>query len=140
MLQRQQKLQSGAFSSGTGAVLDANNYITGSAAGAEVLMPRACAKLGLPRSVLLVAEECARTVTEQGVAAGRSPLSIAGACLYLVSHLMGHPKTPKEIGAAVEVSDGTIRTAYKLMHAAQDQIIQEGWLTKGGDRSRIPAA
>lgn len=137
MLQKQQKLQNGA--PGTGAALS-EGYVTGSAASAEVLMPRACAKLGLPRGVLLVAEECAHTVTEQGVAAGRSPLSIAGACLYLVSHLMGHPKTPKEIGAAVEVSDGTIRTAYKLMHAAQDKIIQESWLTKGGDRSRIPAA
>lgn len=125
---------------GNGAILDANNYLTGTATSAENLMPRACAKLGLPTSTQIVAEDCARIVTEQGVAAGRSPLSIAGACLYLVSHLMGHPKAPKEIGAAVEVSDGTIRTAYKLMHAAQDKIIQQSWLDKGGDRSKIPAA
>ncbi|KAH7380082.1 transcription initiation factor-like protein iib [Pyrenochaeta sp. MPI-SDFR-AT-0127] len=139
-LQRQQKLQGGPMLAGNGAVIDANNYLGHNAASAEVLMPRACAKLGLPTSVQLVAENCASIVTEQGVAAGRSPLSIAGACLYLVSHLMGHPKSPKEIGAAVEVSDGTIRTAYKLMHAAQDKIIQPSWLEKGGDRSRIPAA
>jgi transcription initiation factor TFIIB len=41
---------------------------------------------------------------------------------------------------AVEVSDGTIRTAYRLMHAQQDQIIQEDWIRKGGDRSKLPAA
>jgi transcription initiation factor TFIIB len=83
---------------------------------------------------------CARVVTEQGIAAGRSPLSIAGACLYLVSHLMQNPKTPKEIGLAVEVSDGTIRTAYRLMHAQQNLIIKEDWIRRGGDRSKLPPA
>jgi transcription initiation factor TFIIB len=65
---------------------------------------------------------------------------VAGACLYLVSHLMGQAKSPKEIGAAVEVSDGTIRTAYKLMHLQQSKIIQEDWIRRGGDRSRLPPA
>ncbi|CAO2647892.1 Nn.00g088140.m01.CDS01 [Neocucurbitaria sp. VM-36] len=139
-LQKMQKEKGGPTVAGNGAVLDANNYLTGTATSAENLMPRACAKLGLPPHVQIVAENCAKVVTEAGVAAGRSPLSIAGSCLYLISHLMGHPKTPKEIGAAVEVSDGTIRTAYKLMHAAQDKIIQEDWIRKGGDRSKIPAA
>jgi transcription initiation factor TFIIB len=53
---------------------------------------------------------------------------------------MGQPKSPKEIGLAVEVSDGTIRTAYKLMHLEQDKLIKEEWIAKGGDRSRIPQA
>jgi transcription initiation factor TFIIB len=143
-LQKQQKANNGPTTAGNGAVIDTANLINnqgGGATGAAMLMPRACAKLGLGTHVQIVAEQCAERVADQGVAAGRSPLSIAGACLYLVSHLMGHPKTPKEIGAAVEVSDGTIRTAYKLMHAAQDKIILEEWITdKGGDRSRIPPA
>jgi transcription initiation factor TFIIB len=53
---------------------------------------------------------------------------------------MGQAKSPKEIGAAVEVSDGTIRTAYKLMHLQQSKIIQEDWIRRGGDRSRLPPA
>jgi transcription initiation factor TFIIB len=53
---------------------------------------------------------------------------------------MGHPKSPKEIGLAVEVSDGTIRTAYKLMHAQQEKIIKDDWIRRGGDRSKLPAA
>ena len=139
-LQRQQKVSTGPKTAGNGAVLDTSNFATGGSTSAENLMPRACNKLGLETYVQLVAEECARVVTEQGIAAGRSPLSIAGACLYLVSHLMQHPKTPKEIGLAVEVSDGTIRTAYKLMHAQQDKIIKEDWIRRGGDRSKLPAA
>ncbi|KAH5089998.1 hypothetical protein HBI73_128660 [Parastagonospora nodorum] len=119
---------------------DTTNFQTGVTTSAENLMPRACNKLGLETYIQLVAEECARTVTEHGIAAGRSPLSIAGAVLYLVSHLMGTPKTPKEIGLAVEVSDGTIRTAYKLMHAQANKIIKEDWIRRGGDRSKLPAA
>jgi len=139
-LQRQQKLSLGPKTAGNGAVLDTSNFATGGTTNAENLMPRACAKLGLETYVQLVAEECARVVTEQGIAAGRSPLSIAGACLYLVSHLMLQPKSPKEIGLAVEVSDGTIRTAYKLMHAQQDKIIKEDWIRRGGDRNKLPPA
>lgn len=137
-LQKNQKLEVGVKASTGG--LDTSSFKTGVATNAENLMPRACAKLHLSTPNQLIAEECARIVGEQGVAAGRSPLSIAGACLYLVSHLMGQPKSPKEIGAAVEVSDGTIRTAYKLMHAQADKIIQEDWIRRGGDRSRIPSA
>jgi len=139
-LQKMQKEKGGPMVAANGIVMDANNYTTGTSTSAENLMPRACAKLKLDTMTQIVAEDCARIVTEQGVAAGRSPLSIAGACLYLVSHFMKNPKSPKEIGAAVEVSDGTIRTAYKLMHAAIDKIWQDNWVEKGGDRSRIPPA
>ena len=66
-------------------------------------MPRACAKLALDTKIQLIAEECARVVTEHGIAAGRSPLSIAGAVIYFVSHLLGDPRSPKQIGVAVEV-------------------------------------
>jgi transcription initiation factor TFIIB len=40
----------------------------------------------------------------------------------------------------VEVSDGTIRTAYRLMYAQQDKIIKEDWIRRGGDRSKLPQA
>jgi len=139
-LQNKKKLESGPKVAGNGAILDTSNFSTGGSTSAENLMPRACAKLGLNRETQLIAEDCARVVNEHGIAAGRSPLSIAGACLYLVSNLMGQGKTPKEIGQAVEVSDGTIRTAYKLMYAKSKLIIQDYWLTKGGDISRIPQA
>jgi len=139
-LVKNQKVSGGPKTAGNGAVLDTSNFQTGTSTSASDLMPRACNKLGLETFVQLIAEDCARVVTEQGIAAGRSPLSIAGACLYLVSHLMQNPKTPKEIGMAVEVSDGTIRTAYRLMYAQQDKIIKEDWIRRGGDRSKLPQA
>ncbi|KAF1836934.1 transcription initiation factor-like protein iib [Decorospora gaudefroyi] len=140
----QKSQNSGPSVAGNGAVIDTVNLLNQkggtTATSAASLMPRACAKLALGTQVQMVAEECADQVAHYGVAAGRSPLSIAGACLYLVSHLMGQPKSPKEIGLAVEVSDGTIRTAYKLMHSEQKKIIKPEWLVKGGDLSKIPAA
>jgi len=139
-LQKNQKLNAGPRVAGNGAVIDTSNLQTGGSTSAENLMPRACAKLSLDTKVQLIAEECARVVTEHGIAAGRSPLSIAGAVIYFVSHLLGYPKSPKEIGVAVEVSDGTIRTAYKLMYQEKDIVIQQSWIGRGGDPSRLPAA
>lgn len=140
----QKSQNNGPSVAGNGAILDTANMLSQkggtTATSAASLMPRACTKLGLGTQVQMVAEECADNVALHGIAAGRSPLSIAGACLYLVSHLMGFPKSPKEIGLAVEVSDGTIRTAYKLMYAEQHLVIKDDWIIKGGDRSRIPAA
>lgn len=139
-LQKNQKTASGPRVAGNGAILDTSNFNTTGSTSAENLMARACAKLNLDIKVQLIAEECARVVTEHGIAAGRSPLSIAGAVIYFVSYLMNESRSPKEIGLAVEVSDGTIRTAYKLMYAEQNKIIQESWITRGGDRTKLPAA
>ena len=126
---------SGSLKSDTGS--DAEFRIQGarsrrSAAG------RACNKLNLSNYIGIIAQDAANRVTALGVAAGRSPLSITGACIYLIAHLMGQPRTPKEIGLAVDVSDGTIRTAYKLIYNARDTVIEEEWIRKGGDRSKIP--
>jgi transcription initiation factor TFIIB len=123
-----------------GPALNNNPYELNHSTDAAILIGRACDKLNLSRQTQLVAEEVARAVSELGVAAGRSPLSITGACIYLVSHLMGEPKTPKDIGVAVDVSDGTIRTAYKLIYTAREQIVTEAHIKRGADLSRVPAA
>jgi transcription initiation factor TFIIB len=125
---------------GNGAVMSTSQYQHTKSTEAKELVERACSKLGLVKNIHMIAQEAAQKVTHLGVAAGRSPLSITGACIYLVAHLMGQPRTPKEIGTAVDVSDGTIRTAYKLIYQALDKIIEEDWITKGGDRSRVPVA
>jgi len=125
---------------GNGAVMNPSSFKQTKSTEASELIGRSCNKLTLSQQVSIIAQEAAARVTEIGVAAGRSPLSITGACIYLISHLMGQPRNPKEIGLAVEVSDGTIRTAYKLIWPALDKIIDEAWIRKGGDRARLPAA
>lgn len=54
---------------------------------------------------------------------------------------MGQPKSPKEISGVAGVSDGTIRTAYKLMYPMREQLIDPEWLRDGkGDMDALPAA
>ena len=74
-----------------------------------------------------------------GALAGRSPLSAAAACIYFASHLMGEPKTAKDIAQVVGVSDGTIRTAYKFLEGRKTELVSDETLKqKGGDLSLLP--
>lgn len=134
------KKDAGPKVAGSGAVLSNSSFKATKATSASELIIRACSKLNLDNTTSMIAQECATKVTELGVAAGRSPLSITGACIYLVAHLMGQAKTPKDIGQAVDVSDGTIRTAYKLIYTALDDIIDKKWLERGGEMGRVPSA
>ena len=132
------KIREGPMISGSGAVMNNGAYKITKSTEASELIGRACNKLNLSNYIGIIAQDAANHVTTLGVAAGRSPLSITGACIYLIAHLMGQSRTPKEIGLAVDVSDGTIRTAYKLIYNARDTVIEEEWIRKGGDRSKIP--
>lgn len=56
------------------------------------------------------------------------------------SYLMGTGKTAKEISNVCGVSDGTIRTAYKLLYPGREQLIDKKWFQpeKGADMKRLP--
>ena len=84
----------------------------------------------------MVSQELATKMSVVGSLAGRSPLSAAAACIYMASHLMGQGKTPKEISVVAGVSDGTIRTSYKLLYVEKDKLIDPEWK---GDVSKLPA-
>ncbi|KAH7139375.1 transcription initiation factor-like protein iib [Dendryphion nanum] len=133
-----QEENSSSKTAGSGAALNSASFKHTKSTEASELIGRACNKLGLDQLTSIVAQECAAKVTSLGVAAGRSPLSITGACIYLIAHLMNQGRSPKQIGDVVDVSDGTIRTAYKILYAALDSIIEKSWLERGGDRSKVP--
>ena len=87
----------------------------------------------------MVSQQLADKMSTVGSLAGRSPLSAAAACIYFASHLMGFPKTAKEISAVAGVSDGTIRTSYKLLEAEKDKLIDPEWLkAEKADISLLP--
>jgi transcription initiation factor TFIIB len=90
----------------------AANVQQSSAAG---IVNRFCNHLGLPPAIQSATIEVARNVDELGVLAGRSPLSVASACLYFTSHAFGMGKSVKEIGAVAGISDSTLRTSYKYV-------------------------
>ena len=91
--------------------ITAANVQDSSAAG---LVARFCNHLGLPPAVQTATAEVTRKIDDLGVLAGRSPLSIASACVYFTSHAFGLGKSVKEIGSVAGVSESTLRTSYRL--------------------------
>lgn len=92
---------------------------------AALLCSRFCSNLGLPYNCAPVSEELCRRVGEITVLASRSPLSIAGACIYAVSHLMGNEKTAKEVAQAVGSTQSTIRNVYKIVRAHRRDLLKD---------------
>lgn len=105
------------------------------------LLRRYVNHLDLP---VLVEKACADVVVacnEEGVAHGRSPVSIAGAAIYFVSHLYGQPKSAKEISTVAGVSDTTIKLVYRLMYQDRTKLVKKEWLDSGkAVMSRLPTA
>ncbi|PVH87397.1 cyclin-like protein [Cadophora sp. DSE1049] len=117
-------------------------YQTTSSTNASELCVRYCSQLGLQRqSFVKVSQGLAEKMSTVGDLAGRSPLSVAAACIYMASYLLGRPKTPKEISAVAGVSDGTIRTAYKYLYQERERLIEPEWIANGkGNMSNLPSA
>ena len=123
-----------------GATVTQEQYNITLSTKASELVDRYASNLNLSTRISLIARDCAGALVDHGALAGRSPLSIAGAALYIISHLMGDPKSPREISQVAEVSDGTIRTAYKLVYPDRENWVKKEWLDKGGDISLLPQA
>ncbi|KAH6719012.1 cyclin-like protein [Leptodontidium sp. MPI-SDFR-AT-0119] len=124
-----------------GLLPSTDTYQTTSSTNASELCVRYCSQLGLSRqSFVKVSQGLAEKMSTVGDLAGRSPLSVAAACIYMASYLLGRPKTPKEISAVAGVSDGTIRTAYKYLYQERERLIEPEWIANGkGKMENLPA-
>ncbi|RPA88978.1 cyclin-like protein [Choiromyces venosus 120613-1] len=124
-----------------GIVDDSQQYKTTSSTKATELMIRYCNNLNLTQNCTTIAQELADRAATIGTLAGRSPISSAAACIYMVSHLMKQPKTAKEISTIAGVSDGTIRNAYKHLYIDRNKLIDLKWVENGkGDISALPSS
>jgi transcription initiation factor TFIIB len=92
---------------------------------ADELCVRYCSNLSFrnPVRVESVARRLAEKSSEVSDLAGRSPLSVAAACIYMASHLVGEPRNTKQISVVSSVSDGTVKTAYRYLYAAKDAVL-----------------
>jgi transcription initiation factor TFIIB len=115
-------------------------YKTTTSTNAKDLCVRYCSQLGLKsQQFVKVSQGLADKMSTVGDLAGRSPLSVAAACIYMASYLLGKPKTPKEISTIAGVSDGTIRTAYKYLYQERERLIEPEWIADGkGNMDNLP--
>lgn len=84
-----------------------------STSSADSLITRYCNHLGLGVPVQRAAVHVVTRASEEGILAGRSPITIAAACILFATALWGQPKTAKEIALVAGVQDGTIKLGYK---------------------------
>jgi len=107
---------------------------------AEDLLIRYCNHLALPPNVQPICKDIIQTARERGVAAGRSPVSIAGGAIYFTTHLLGKPKNAREISAVAGVSEGTIKLVYRIYYNKRDLLVKEEWIKEGrADMDRLPS-
>ncbi|KAJ2687212.1 transcription initiation factor IIB [Coemansia spiralis] len=87
------------------------------------LMTRYCANL----SLLETAQDCAillgRMARERDTLAGKSPVSVASACIYMASHLVAQPRDARIISRVAGVSEVTIKNSYKLLYADRSLLL-----------------
>ncbi|ODQ66518.1 putative transcription initiation factor IIB [Nadsonia fulvescens var. elongata DSM 6958] len=98
---------------------------------AEDLMLRFCSHLGLSPAVTNAAESIARKAKKEGTLAGRSPISVAAAAIYMASGLFGQALSASKIAEKTGVSDGTIKTSYKHLWEAREKFIDPEWIKSG---------
>lgn len=105
------------------------DYKASSSTSAEELCTRYCSLLSFrntPR-VEKISKALARKTTSIPDLAGRSPLSVAAACIYFASQYLEDPRTSKDIASIAGVSDGTIKTAYRFLYNAKDKLVEPDW-------------
>lgn len=108
--------------------------------GAEDLCGRYVSQLGFKnqQKISKISRDLAEQANDISALAGRSPLSVAAACIYMACHLVGEPRASLPIAKQAGVSDGTVKTAYKHLFAARERLIRKEWLDDGGNMDNIP--
>lgn len=126
-------------------------YVPTASTSPKDLVGRYCNQMGLPQRINIIGARLAEKMNDTTGLTGRSPLSAAGACIYFVCHLLGQPRSLVEISQVANVSEATIKQAYKKLLEFKDQFIEPGWLGEQhtgfgsgdslfGDASKLPKA
>jgi transcription initiation factor TFIIB len=78
---------------------------------------RIASQVGLSERVARKAIEIVRITEQREISAGKSPMGLAAASLYLAGVVEGEVKTQKEIAEAAGVTEVTVRNRYKGLRA-----------------------
>ncbi|ESO03127.1 hypothetical protein HELRODRAFT_174017 [Helobdella robusta] len=88
-------------------------------------MSRFCTVLGLASFIQKAAIHIADKAGSLNIVAGRSPVSIAGAAIYMASQASDDKKTANEIGEISGVAETTLKHVYKLMYPRANDLFPE---------------
>ncbi|KAF9319588.1 transcription initiation factor IIB [Podila horticola] len=104
----------------------------------EDLMARFCSNLNLPMEVQKSAVDLTKRAKDIGNLAGKSPVSIAAACIYMASHLFDKARSTRDISVVCGVSEVTIKNAYKHLYGERNKLIDDRITAKHIDALPTP--
>lgn len=124
---------------GHSAVSTVSGFEQRGSTNAEDLVRRYVSQLGVRNQseVESVGMLIAKKTGQVSTLAGRSPLSVAAACIFMATHYLGEAKTSKDIAVVAGVSDGTIKTAYKYLYAEKESLLDAEAFQKSRGRGKI---
>lgn len=79
--------------------------------------------LALDQATMVCVRDVAEQVRNVGLLAGRSPVTVAAACIFMTTTLIGEDVTPSAIGNAAGVSVFTVSTSFRHLVESADQIL-----------------
>eukprot|EP01080_Neovahlkampfia_damariscottae_P012833 gene12833-7183_t len=86
-------------------------------------MNRFCSYLNLSKKVQKYSEIVSQKATTGGLVAGRSPITVAAAAIFLVASILNERKSQKEIAEVTGVSEPTIRNCVKDLEQEKELIL-----------------
>ncbi|KAJ2746074.1 transcription initiation factor IIB [Coemansia sp. BCRC 34301] len=87
------------------------------------LIARFCSNLNLDQDTRRITELLTRKAKDMDHISGKSPVSIASACIYLSSYLMGCGRDAKAISEIAGVGEATIKATYKILFANRKDLL-----------------
>lgn len=100
----------------------------------DQLVRRLCSQLGLP---IPTAESCssiALRVAQEGVLTGRTPSTVAGACISFGTTLFGEHVELSKISEVTGVAEGTIKVALAALWPDREKVVKQEWFDPGRKR------
>ncbi|KAJ1355555.1 Transcription initiation factor IIB [Parelaphostrongylus tenuis] len=86
---------------------------------------RFCGNLSLPNSIQAAATCIAKRAVDMDLVAGRSPISLAAAAIYMASQASSEKRTAKEVGEIAGAAEVTVKQAYKLLYPRAAELFPE---------------
>jgi transcription initiation factor TFIIB len=110
--------------------------------GAEDLCGRYVSQLGFTKQTKIskISRALAEGANDISALAGRSPLSVAAACIYMACQIVGESRSSLPIAKQAGVSDGTVKTAYKHLYSAREKLISPEWFEGGATMEKLTPA
>ncbi len=81
-------------------------------------LPKIGFAIGASPQTIRRAQEILRRAAAKGISAGKDPMGLAGAALYIASHLEGEGKSQPTVAKAAEVTEVTVRNRYKTLRSS----------------------